>query len=121
MADNNKSLKQIVDFRKDKLNKLEEMGIDAYPQKYNPSHLSSEIINNYKTHKNKDVSVAGRIMSIRKMGKASFFNIQDGGGRLQIFIKRDEIGENNYDLFCGYFSIPNREGPIIRGNKSSNH
>ena len=99
MADNNKSLKQIVDFRKDKLNKLEEMGIDAYPQKYNPSHLSSEIISNYKTHKNKDVSVAGRIMSIRKMGKASFFNIQDGGGRLQIFIKRDNIGEGNYDLF----------------------
>ncbi|MED5248472.1 MAG: amino acid--tRNA ligase-related protein, partial [Candidatus Neomarinimicrobiota bacterium] len=99
MVENNKSLKQIIDFRKEKLNKIVEMGIDAYPQTYNPSHLSSEIINNYKAHKNKDVSVAGRIMSIRKMGKASFFNIQDSDGRLQIFIKRDDIGEDNYDLF----------------------
>ena len=99
MADNNKSLKQIIDFRKEKLNKIMEMGIDAYPQRYNPSHLSSEIINNYKAHKNKDVLVAGRIMSIRKMGKASFFNVQDSDGRIQIFIKRDDIGEENYDLF----------------------
>ena len=99
MVENNKSLKQIIDFRKEKLNKIMEMGIDAYPQRYNPSHLSSEIINNYKAHKNKDVLVAGRIMSIRKMGKASFFNIQDSDGRLQIFIKRDDIGEDNYDLF----------------------
>ena len=99
MSDNNKSLKQIIDFRKEKLNKIVEMGIDAYPQRYNPSHLSSEIINNYKVHKNKDVLVAGRIMSIRKMGKASFFNIQDSDGRIQIFIKRDDIGEENYNLF----------------------
>ena len=61
MVENNKSLKQIIDFRKEKLNKIMEMGIDAYPQRYNPSHLSSEIINNYKAHKNKDVLVAGRI------------------------------------------------------------
>ena len=47
MVDNNKSLKQIIDFRKEKLNKLLEMGIDAYPQRYNPSHLSSVIISNY--------------------------------------------------------------------------
>ncbi|GIS57656.1 MAG: hypothetical protein CM1200mP1_15940 [Candidatus Neomarinimicrobiota bacterium] len=99
MSDNNKSLKQIINFRKDKLNKLKAIGIDAYPQKYNPTHLSAEIISNYKTHKNKDVSVAGRIMSIRKMGKAFFFNIQDPGGRLQIFIKRDDIGKDNYDIF----------------------
>ena len=99
MVENNKSLKQIIDFRKEKLNKIMEMGIDAYPQRYNPSHLSSEIINNYKAHKNKDVLVAGRIMSIRKMGRASFSNIQDSNGRLQIFIKRDDIGEDNYDLF----------------------
>ncbi len=99
MVENNKSLKQIIDFRKEKLNKIMEMGIDAYPQRYNPSHLSSEIINNYKAYKNKDVLVAGRIMSIRKMGKASFFNIQDSDGRLQIFIKRDDIGVDNYDLF----------------------
>jgi len=45
MIDNNKSLKQIIDFRKDKLKKLEDMGIDPYPQKYSPTHLSSIIIN----------------------------------------------------------------------------
>ena len=99
MADNNKSLKQIINFRKDKLNKLKAIGNDAYPQEYNPTHLSAEIISNYKTHKNKDVSVAGRIMSIRKMGKASFFHIQDSKGKIQIFIKQDEIGDEFYNHF----------------------
>ena len=99
MTDNNKSLKQIIDFRKDKLEKLEKMGIDPYPQKYNPTHLSSIIISDYESLEGKDVNVAGRIMSIRRMGKSSFFHIQDGGGRLQIFIKRDDIGEDIYNHF----------------------
>ena len=99
MTDNNKSLKQIIDFRKDKLKKLEEMGIDPYPQKYSPTHLSSIIISDYESLEGKDVNVAGRIMSIRRMGKSSFFHIQDGGGRLQIFIKRDDIGEDIYTHF----------------------
>ena len=99
MTENNKSLKQIIDFRKDKLKKLEEMGIDPYPQKYSPSHLSSIIISDYESLEGKDVNVAGRIMSIRRMGKSSFFHIQDGGGRLQIFIKRDDIGEDIYNHF----------------------
>ena len=99
MTENNKSLKQIIDFRKGKLKKLEEMGIDPYPQKYSPSHLSSIIISDYESLEGKDVNVAGRIMSIRRMGKSSFFHIQDGGGRLQIFIKRDDIGEDIYNHF----------------------
>jgi len=99
MTDNNKSLKQIIDFRKDKLKKLEKMGIDPYPQKYNPTHLSSIIISDYESLEGKDVNVAGRIMSIRRMGKSSFFHIQDGGGRLQIFLKRDDIGEDIYNHF----------------------
>ena len=99
MTENNKSLKQIIDFRKDKLKKLEEMGIDPYPQKYSPSYLSSIIISDYESLEGKDVNVAGRIMSIRRMGKSSFFHIQDGGGRLQIFIKRDDIGEDIYNHF----------------------
>jgi len=99
MTDNNKSLRQIIDFRKDKLKKLEAMGIDPYPQNYNPTHLSSIIISDYESLEGKDVNVAGRIMSIRRMGKSSFFHIQDGGGRLQIFIKRDDIGEDIYNHF----------------------
>ena len=99
MTENNKSLKQIIDFRKDKLKKLEDMGIDPYPQKYSPTHLSSIIISDYENLKGKDANVAGRIMSIRRMGKSSFFHIQDGGGRLQIFIKRDDIGEDIYNYF----------------------
>jgi len=99
MIDNNKSLKQIIDFRKDKLKKLEDMGIDPYPQKYSPTHLSSIIISDYENLEGKNANVAGRIMSIRRMGKSSFFHIQDGGGRLQIFIKRDDIGEDIYNYF----------------------
>ena len=48
---------------------------------------------------NKNIIVAGRIMSIRKMGKASFFHLQDQLGKIQIFIKSDDIGENSYNNF----------------------
>ena len=92
----NKSLKQIIDNRLEKLKKIRELGIEPYAYEYNSSHHTSEI--NEKLIDTK-VSLAGRVMSLRKMGKASFANIQDQEGRIQFYIARDDVGEDNYNLF----------------------
>ena len=99
MPEEQKSLNQIINFRKEKLIKLKESGIDPFPQKYKPTHFSLDIINDYNNLAENDVILGGRIMSIRKMGKASFFHVQDQLGKIQIFIKRDDIGEANYNNF----------------------
>lgn len=89
-----------------KLEKYRELGIDPFGQAYNVTCKSQDIKNKYKqyTHEeleamNVEVSVAGRIMFIRKMGKASFFSIQDRDGYIQIYIRKDVVGEEAYNLF----------------------
>ena len=99
MSEEHKSLKQIIDYRIEKLSKLKEAGVEPYPQNFTPDNFSQNIIDNFNELENKDVILAGRIMSIRKMGKASFFHLQDQLGKIQIFIKRDDIGEDNYSNF----------------------
>ena len=99
MSDEHKSLNQIIDFRKEKLTKLRKAGIDPYPQKYEPTHFSADILNDFNNLEKQDVNIAGRVMSIRKMGKASFFHIQDLKGKIQVFIRRDDVGEDNYNNF----------------------
>ena len=99
MSTEQKSLKQIIDYRKEKLNDLRKKGIDPYPSKFTPTHFSERIKINFEELEGKNVVVAGRIMAIRRMGKASFFRIVDNEGGIQIFIKKDDIGDNSYENF----------------------
>ena len=92
----NKSLKQIIANRLEKLEKIRELGVNPYPYEFNTTHTTSDIT---KKNLNKKVSVAGRVMSLRKMGKAAFANIQDEQGRVQLYVARDDVGEDNYNLF----------------------
>ncbi len=92
--------------RRAKLEKLQELGIDPYGHKFEKTHYSKEIKEKYKgmTHEeleamNEIVSISGRIMFIRKMGKASFFTIKDREGLIQVYIKIDNVGEEQYSLF----------------------
>ena len=92
--------------RRQKLEKYIELGIDPFGQRYEVTHKSLEIKEKYNglSHEelealNVNVRVAGRIMFIRKMGKASFFTIQDRDGKIQIYIRKDDVGEEMYDLF----------------------
>jgi lysyl-tRNA synthetase class 2 len=82
--------------RIEELNILESKGINVYPYNFDKTHSANDIISNF-TDDNPElfdsVSVAGRIMSIRKMGKASFCHIQDESGRIQIYLKNDEMPE----------------------------
>ena len=99
MTEKNKSINQIIDFRKEKLNKLRDLGVDPYPHKFSPAHKSVEILNDFNKFENKTVCIAGRIMALRKMGRSSFIHVMDDQGRIQIFIKKDNVGENIYDAF----------------------
>ena len=99
MSDQNKSLKQIMDFRLEKLDALREAGINPYPVKFDPSHSSAFIKSNYNEIEGKTVKIAGRIMALRKMGKASFSQVMDSEGRIQFFIRRDDVGDESYSCF----------------------
>ena len=92
----NKSLKQIIANRHEKLDKIRQLGVNPYPYEFNTTHSTLEIT---KDCIDQNVSVAGRVMSLRKMGKAAFANIQDEKGRVQLYIARDDVGEDNYNLF----------------------
>lgn len=92
--------------RRDKLAKFKDLGIDPFGHKYDVTAFSLDIKNKFatKTHEeleelNQEVTVAGRIMFIRKMGKASFFSIKDKLGNIQIYISINDIGEDAYALF----------------------
>jgi len=92
-------LNQLILQRREKLLKLKEMGINPYPYKFDRTHTSQQIRENFDELNEKEAAVAGRIMSNRRMGKAAFFHIQDMDGRIQIYLKKDEVGEKGFELY----------------------
>ena len=99
MSTEKQSLKEIINFRMQKLERLREAGVDPFPHNFKPTNYSNEIKDQFKVLENKDVIVAGRIMAMRKMGKASLFHIEDSDGRIQVYIKKDEVGDSLYNIF----------------------
>ena len=105
MAEQNKSaqeqdLNKLLKVRREKLAELQENGKDPFQiVKYDATHHSQEIKDAFDELEGKSVSVAGRIMSKRVMGKASFCNIQDLKGNIQSYVARDNIGEESYKDF----------------------
>ena len=92
--------------RREKAEKLKEMGLDPYGNRFDRTAYNLEIKEKYQDidHEefeniNDEYTVAGRIMFIRKMGKASFFTIQDKTGKMQIYISINDVGEEVYNLF----------------------
>ena len=93
-------LNQLRKVRREKLADLQQSGKDPFViTKYDRTHHSREIRDRYEDLEGKQVSVAGRMMSKRVMGKASFCNIQDLKGNIQSYVARDSVGEENYKEF----------------------
>ncbi len=92
-------LNQLILQRREKLQKLRELGVNPYPYSFNRTHTSRQILENFDTLEEQEVSVAGRIMSNRRMGKAAFFHIQDMYGRIQIYLKKDVVGEKTFEIY----------------------
>lgn len=104
-AQNNQEqdIHQLLKVRREKLAALQEAGKDPFQiTKYNVTHHSAEIKENFETLEGQEVSVAGRIMQKRVMGKASFCNIQDLQGNIQSYVARDSVGEEPYGDFKKY-------------------
>ena len=107
MAQNNngqeQDINQLLKVRREKLQDLQENGKDPFQiTKYDVTHHSQEIKDNYDELEGKIVSVAGRMMFKRVMGKASFCNVQDLQGNIQAYVARDNIGEDSYKDFKKY-------------------
>ncbi|MCF7912068.1 MAG: lysine--tRNA ligase [Candidatus Cloacimonetes bacterium] len=92
---------QLMQARRQKLQRLEDMQVNAYPNRSYRTHIISELI----THKaellasEEEVSITGRLVALRRQGKVGFGNVADESGNIQIFVRRDNTGEENYDVF----------------------
>ena len=96
----------IYELRRGKLKQIEELGQQAYPNRFDYTHSVSEILANFsaKTAEELEASrvnvrIAGRIMANRLMGKAGFAHLQQGGQRLQVYVKKDAVGEKGFELY----------------------
>src|SRR5512137_1818662 len=96
--------------RIEKLEALRQAGIDAYPARSNVTHSASQVLEAFSSAEANAgaapstpavvaVVTAGRLTSIRVMGKASFAHLVDGTGKVQIYLRQDEVGEESYDRF----------------------
>jgi lysyl-tRNA synthetase, class II len=97
---------KIYELRRQKLKQIEALDQPAYPTKYEYTHTLDQILADYsgknaeQLEKDRiDVRVAGRIMAIRLMGKAGFAHLQQGGKKLQIYVKKDAVGEKGFELY----------------------
>jgi lysyl-tRNA synthetase, class II len=98
-SDHIEDLNTLMTRRREELTMLRAGGINPYPFAFDRSDFSKDILDTFiDGSPQKDVTVAGRIMAIRRMGKASFCHIQDSKGRIQVYLRKDDIGES-YDMF----------------------
>ncbi len=93
-------LSELLQLRRDKLGELQQNGQDPYQvTKYGVTAHSQEIIAHFEEMEGQEVSIAGRLMSKRVMGKASFSHVQDQQGQIQIYVRRDDLGDEPYAFF----------------------
>ncbi|MGM9947096.1 lysine--tRNA ligase [Floccifex sp.] len=92
--------------RRKKMQELRDMGIDPFGQRYDRTSTSAKIIEQFDSYSkeelhemNVSVKIAGRIMTKRRQGKAGFMHIQDKDGQIQIYVRKDEIGDDQYEIF----------------------
>ena len=109
---------QLIKARKEKLQKLIKMGVNPYPAKAKRTHLICDILAEPEKFIKEEINVeiVGRIRSLRKMGKVSFFHVEDKSGKIQIYIRKDDVGEKNYTIFkqCDLGDFVNICGKVFR-------
>jgi len=113
-------LSEVMQVRREKLSALRESGNDPFLQiNYDKTHASTDILDAFDSLEGKQVRVAGRIISKRVMGKASFSHIQDFYGRIQLYVRRDVMGEEPYADYKKYDigDVAGVEGEVFKTNK----
>jgi lysyl-tRNA synthetase class 2 len=92
-------LNEVMKTRRAKLEQLREMGINPFTYAFERANQAAEIVANFSQFQEKEATVAGRLMSLRRMGKAAFAHIMDGSGRIQVYVRQDQIGEKAFEVF----------------------
>lgn len=100
----NEDLNVILQNRRNNLEKLRELDINPFPFKYQRTHSAAEVARLFDKIEGSEVRVAGRIMSIRGHGKTLFCHILDGSGRIQIYLRKDDLGDDLFSRFS-YFDL----------------
>jgi lysyl-tRNA synthetase class 2 len=98
VENNQTDINVLIKRRYEELEELKKKGIETFAYSFETDSYSVDIKNDFESYENKDVKLAGRIMALRRMGKASFAHIMDQKGRIQIYLKKDDIGES-YEAF----------------------
>lgn len=97
---------ELLRIKRKKLENLQKIGKDPFEiTKFGREHFSQDIKDSFADFENEDVTIAGRIMSWRVMGKASFLDVLDGKGRIQVYVKIDDIGEKFYEEMSNFWDI----------------
>ena len=111
----------LMDQRREKLEEIRQLGVDPYAYKYSPTHTTQEIREQFaevgdQPDETKSVRVAGRIMTKRDHGKSGFAHLQDGSGRLQIYVRQNAVGEEAYQVYrkLDVGDIIGVDGPVFR-------
>ena len=92
-------LNEFQKIRREKLNQIRELGINPYPFKFERTHFARDILEKFEQYEQKTVAISGRIMAIRKHGKTAFCHLLDSSGKIQIYIRKDQISELEFKLF----------------------
>lgn len=114
------NLSEVLQVRRDKLSKLRDMDRDPFKiERYDRTAFSAAIKDDFEGYDGKQVRVAGRIMAKRTMGKAMFLDIQDRDGRIQSYVRKDAIGEEEFDIVSTYDigDIIGIEGTVFKTKK----
>ena len=113
-------LREILQIRRDKLKALQDAGMNPFEiTRYDVTHHAQEVKDNFDALEGQTVSLGGRLMSKRGMGKVSFCDLQDKSGRIQIYARRDEMDEEAYNRFKKYDigDIVGVKGEVFRTQK----
>ena len=105
MSDNQKNLNEIKKFRLEKLKFLKDNKIEPYPHNFNKKNNINDLKINADKLMESDISVAGRIISMRKMGKTTFLNLKDMSSKIQVYLKNDNLKDNEYDIVARKLDI----------------
>lgn len=111
----------LMEQRREKLEEIRQLGVEPYPYKYSPTHTTEEIREQFaevgdQPDETNSVRIAGRIMTRRDHGKSGFAHLQDGSGRLQIYVRQNEVGTEAYEIYrkLDVGDVIGIDGPVFR-------
>ena len=92
-------INELMKIRHEKLNQLKELEVQPYAYKFDRTHFAQDILSDFESLEGKTVSIGGRLMAIRGHGKAAFAHLVDSTGRIQFYIRQDQVGEQTFKVF----------------------